>query len=131
MTEPTIVNLHLPMITPSRNVMDRTHFQARKRSKHDIGWLIKIAGGYDEKWKARFREMRSMRITSYRRRLIDHDNLVGGFKDLIDALEESGLIFTDGPKYLIHKLPAQIQVATEKEERTLVQIWILREVKEK
>jgi Holliday junction resolvase RusA-like endonuclease len=42
----------------------------------------------------------SVVITSYRKRLLDLDNLVGGAKPLIDALCDMGLIVDDSPDWL-------------------------------
>jgi len=123
------IQIILPIKTPSRNELDRIHFQVRKKSKEDIAWLIKIAGGMDEKYLAKWKEVRSIKIVSYRRHLLDWDNLVGGFKLIIDCLEDIGLVFNDNSKYLIHKLHEQKTVKTEKEERTVVYLWIVKEGK--
>ena len=39
-------------------------------------------------------------IHSFRKKLLDFDNLVGGCKHLIDALIDERFIFDDSPKYL-------------------------------
>lgn len=129
MKEP--IGIDLPIKTPSRNELDRTHFQVRKRSKRDIAWLLKIAGAMEEKYKAKWKEVRSIEIISYRKDLIDYDNLIGGFKDLLDVLEDVGLVFNDNSTYLIHKLHEQIKVKTKEEERTCVILWTEKEGEEK
>jgi len=48
---------------------------------------------------------------------------------IIDCLEDIGLVFNDNSKYLIHKLHEQKTVKTEKEERTVVYLWIVKEGK--
>ena len=47
-------------------------------------------------------------IISYRKRLLDYDNLVGGCKQLLDACSEEKLIWDDAPKYLDLKVEQHI-----------------------
>ena len=39
-------------------------------------------------------------IVCNRKRKLDHDNLVGGLKQLIDALVSEGFLYDDAPKYV-------------------------------
>jgi len=57
-------------------------------------------GGNDLKFKAKWEEKRKVTFISYRKRLMDKGNLIGGMKQLLDALEKLGLIFFDSPAYL-------------------------------
>ena len=41
-----------------------------------------------------------LQIISYRKKLLDKDNLYGGCKGLIDALISEGFIFDDSPEYI-------------------------------
>ncbi len=120
------LELILPIKTPSRNELDRTNHWVRKRSKKDIAWLIAVAGGTDDQYKALWKEVRSIKIVSYRRFKLDWDGLVGGFKDLIDVLEDIGLVFNDNSTYLIHKMHEQIRVKTKKEERMHIFLDIIK-----
>jgi len=43
---------------------------------------------------------RQVIFRSFRKRLLDHDNLVGGCKYLLDSLERVGLIVNDSEKYV-------------------------------
>ena len=65
----------------SRNVLDRQHWAVKRKSK----------GIWDS---------RHQYIISYRRKLLDKDNLYGGVKGLLDACIEENLIWDDSPKYL-------------------------------
>jgi hypothetical protein len=60
-------------------------------------------------------------ITSYRRRLIDIDNLCGGSKFLIDALRYAKLIPDDSPEHITLEV-RQEKVAQKSQEGTLVEI---------
>ena len=62
-----------------------------------------------------------VRITSYRCRLLDPDNLAGGCKPLIDSLRYAGFIHGDSPQEIVF-IPEQVKVANRKEERTTVDI---------
>jgi hypothetical protein len=62
-----------------------------------------------------------VRITSYRRRFLDFDNLVGGLKSCVDCLQLSGLIPDDG--YDAIKLePTQERVIGKNQEKTRIEI---------
>jgi hypothetical protein len=63
----------------------------------------------------------TVRITSFRVRLLDSDNHAGGCKGLIDCIKELGLIEDDSPKH-IRLETAQIQVGHYHEERIEVTI---------
>lgn len=62
-----------------------------------------------------------VKITSYRCRLLDADNLCPKF--LIDALRYQGKIPDDSPDHIILEV-GQEKVATRTEEGTLVEIWL-------
>ena len=52
-------------------------------------------------------------IISFRKRLLDHDNLVGGCKNLIDALWYEGFIFDDSEKYITNPKIEQSKIGTK------------------
>lgn len=78
----------------SRNKLDSMHWS--QRSKYSKKWegLLIIA--------FRFKPPRAtgkvrLKITSHRAKFLDHDNLVGGCKGIIDALKRMGVILDDTP----------------------------------
>lgn len=60
-------------------------------------------------------------IVSYRRRLLDVDNLFGGVKYFVDSLRYAGLIRNDDPES-ISLIVSQVKVKTKQEERTEIEI---------
>lgn len=64
---------------------------------------------------------RVVRITSYRRRLLDFDNLAGGCKYFLDCCKYAQLIPDDRPQDITLKVN-QVKVKTEAEERTEITI---------
>lgn len=62
-----------------------------------------------------------VRITSFRRRLLDPDNLIGGTKYFTDCLRYSGLISGDAEAQIRLEVSQQ-KVATKAEEHTLIEI---------
>jgi hypothetical protein len=62
-----------------------------------------------------------VRFISLRRKLLDEDNLPGGFKDLLDGLRHASLIPDDSPKVIEFKAE-QIKVRNKGKEGTLIQI---------
>jgi hypothetical protein len=61
-----------------------------------------------------------VRIISFRRRLLDKDNLFRGCKALLDSLRYAGLIHGDGPQE-IDFYAEQIQVKHREEEKTVIE----------
>ena len=49
--------------------------------------------------KANINDKYNLNIVSYRRRLLDHDNLYGSHKWFIDALCDEGFIWDDDPNH--------------------------------
>lgn len=93
--------IELPgVVTPSLNKLLRMHFRKRMALKKEYEWLLIAAGANELKYKAGWCERRRVSVTSYRKALLDFDNLVGSFKIMIDALQSQELIFLDEPKYL-------------------------------
>lgn len=63
----------------------------------------------------------TVRITSFRRRLLDPDNLVGGAKYLVDGLRYAGLIPGDRPDQIELQV-RQVKVSNETEEKTEIEL---------
>lgn len=112
----------LPIVTPSPNVLLRMHWTERRKIKNDYMTWLAMANANDDKYKAKWKEKRKIQIISYRKRLLDPDNLVGSFKLLIDAVQETGLIFDDSPEYLI-LLPSEQEIDRENQ-RTEITIYL-------
>lgn len=65
--------------------------------------------------------VRIVRITSYRRRLLDPDNLAGGVKYFLDCCKYCGLISDDAPDEITLEV-RQEQVKSKTAERTEIEI---------
>ena len=79
----------------SRNQLDKLHWSKRhkiaKRLKRDV-WALSQGKRPTEPLKTA-----TVTITSYRKALLDPDNLVAGVKPYIDALVTNGVIIDDKP----------------------------------
>lgn len=80
----------------SLNKLNSMHWS--KRSNHSKGWEEAIYYALGGKVKKSKKKMR-VKVSSYRKRLLDTDNLIGGFKGGRDALKRLGLIVDDSPKW--------------------------------
>lgn len=82
----------------SRNQLDKMHWRARhklsKRIKRDIGYLVLDAR---RKNNGNPFGRAAVSITSYRKQLLDPDNLTGGIKPYLDALVTSRILANDTP----------------------------------
>lgn len=83
---------------PSLNVLLRMHWAKRRRLCDDAQREIMAQHGLP--LPARRRVARAVRIMSYRRRLLDKDNLIGGTKPIVDALKSCGFIWDDSPEWI-------------------------------
>jgi len=108
--------------TPSLNKYLRMHWTARRRLKERYGWELVAAGAHDPKYAAR-EEYRLVRFMSFRKELLDYDNLVGGCKPLVDAMVDTGLLADDSPKYASF---LYFQKADRENPRTEARIFILK-----
>ena len=97
----------------SRNVLDRKHWAVKRRCKQIWALFIRNQMKLRKIREAEVGEKFTLTIVSYRIKLLDYDNLVGGCKQLIDALCHEGFIFDDAPKYLTTPTIKQIKSPTE------------------
>lgn len=97
------LTINLPIITPSLNKLLRMHYRERKLMKKDFAWELLIAGAQEPEYKVNGAKKRRVEIKSFRVRLLDVDNFIGGLKILLDALDELDLIHDDDPEFLILK----------------------------
>ena len=108
----------LPYATPSLNQLIRMHWGARKRLQDDLSFMVLAKSMAIP--KAAPRDRRTVRITRHGPRKLDHDNLVGGCKPLVDALRGARLIHDDNPD-CVRVIYTQ-RTASKKTARTVVVI---------
>jgi hypothetical protein len=91
----------LPITIKSRNVLDKFHWAKKTRLKQEYSLLIRNQMRLHkiEEVEQPNNQIIHLYILSIRSRLLDEDNLVGGCKQLIDALCEENYIYDDAPKY--------------------------------
>lgn len=77
--------------------MDKLHWS--KKSKESKEWEQEIWAALHGK-VPKASEPMIVKVTSIRKRLLDDDNLSGGFKGGRDALKRLGLIVDDNPKWV-------------------------------
>ena len=90
--------IQIPIKVKSRNQIDKLHWAEKSKLKKEYALLIRNQIKLKKLNKADFKKKYKLCIYSYRTRLIDPDNLVGGCKQLIDALCDEGFIFDDSHK---------------------------------
>jgi len=90
------LTISLPII--SGNKLLRMHWSKRAKIQRDYYSAIYVA--FPVYLSAPKRKKKKVVITSYRKRLLDKDNLYAGAKPLVDALEKAGLIWDDSPKWI-------------------------------
>lgn len=90
----------LPIVTMSNNELIRMHFRTQMKIKDMYQWELVVVGANDPKYKAELGERRRVTIVSYRKKLHDPDNFVGGLKLLIDVLVRMDLICDDSDKHI-------------------------------
>jgi len=99
-----VIRLEIPRATPSRNATHHRHWRVAYREKKLWTQEIHVAlrqqmhssGRYQLQKPARIR----LTIERTGQRLLDQDNLVGGFKSLLDAMKALQLIVDDDPAHL-------------------------------
>jgi len=94
--------ISIPVVTPSNNEIRGMHHRAYKRLKQNLAAHI-LGKLLDQGWEInelKIPQKRKVEIISYRKRRFDFDNHVGGLKPLLDALQDVGLIWDDGEKWI-------------------------------
>lgn len=81
----------------SRNVLDKMHWA--KRANLAAAWHFRVLNAVGGRPFAKPLVKRKVRLTVYRNRELDSDNLIGGAKALRDALVKVGLLVDDKPKW--------------------------------
>ena len=97
-----MAKITIPVIAPSVNETIKLHWGARDRLKklfiahiegaiHDMDMKIN---------KLKRPKKRKVMIYSFRKKIMDRDNIWASHKQMIDALKELGLIWDDSEKYI-------------------------------
>lgn len=100
--------LTIPQKVESRNVLDRKHWAVKRRNKQIWAVFVRNQMKLKKIRECEIGEKFKLTIISYRKKLLDYDNLVGGVKQLLDACSEEKLIWDDAPKYLNLKVEQHI-----------------------
>jgi hypothetical protein len=85
------------MPTLSLNQLDRMHFHAVRHLRDRYTVICRLHTSSVN--RARPHQHRRVTITRHGVKLLDYDNLVGGCKPLVDALNRAGLLWDDSPRY--------------------------------
>lgn len=102
-----MIELVLLQLTPSNNVLIRMHYRKRKKLKEAYMWELLAAMNKQNITPDDTTDRKKLKIISYRKRLLDWDNFVGGLKLLIDSLVDMNLIYDDSIEYLELQNPEQ------------------------
>ncbi len=94
-----MITLSIPEATPSLNAVNRMHWSRRNRLRGEWQWLVK-AEVLNRKIHVKASEHANVTITRYGPRVLDHDNLVGGAKQIVDSLVWEGFLIDDTPAHL-------------------------------
>ena len=121
----TTFTFEIPELTPSLNklVKGRTHWREYRKEREDWFYRVKLATQDIDIPPAAAMEARKVEVTSYRVSLLDPDNLAGGMKILWDALTAAGVIFDDGPRFLI-AVVSQVPVRRKRDEKTELRVTV-------
>ena len=101
---------------PSGNTIIRNHWAVNRRNKKFWCLLVRNQMKLRKIKKANDKDKYILMIISYRKRLLDKDNLYTGCKSLIDACVMEGLIFDDSPDYVDLK----VEQYKSKEDHTMI-----------
>jgi hypothetical protein len=112
------ISLRIPLETPSVNAWHGAHW--RRYRLHFDRWFVQLRARLTPRAAPPDCLIRG-RIITYRGRLLDYANLVGGCKPIPDVLKRLGYLKDDSPKwwdavYAEHLAPPE-------ERHTLIQLW--------
>jgi len=101
---PWVIEIKISKKIESRNFYDSKHWSVkhkdRKQFESQIVKQLLLNYSHKERQAAQKRVKRSVTIHSQRSRLLDYTNLVGGCKQLEDALVSLGLLVDDKPAWV-------------------------------
>ena len=103
-----MAKITIPIIVPSVNETNKLHWGARDRLKRS--YVARIRGAISDMRNEKGEQLgitkmkkpkkRRVMIYSFRKKIMDRDNIWASHKQLIDALKELGLIWDDSEKYI-------------------------------
>ena len=114
-TAKTKLEIEIPETILSRNRLDTMHWS--KRYRYSQKWEALIWRAFNCK-PPRARGKVKLKITSLRPGILDHDNLVGGCKGIIDAMKRLGMLIDDTPSFV--EVEYQQRKAKREEQRTKI-----------
>ena len=96
-----IDTITIPITIESRNKLDKMHWASKRRLRQTYCLLVRNQMRLNGIPKAEDRSKYNVGILVFRRyRIRDYDNLVGGCKQLLDALSKEGFIWDDDTNYI-------------------------------
>lgn len=93
-----MITVAVPLQVPSLNVTSKMHWLKYQREKKM--WQFAIWAVGQALIKSRNTPFTRITLRSYRKRLLDRDNLIGGAKMVIDAIRDLKWIVDDDPAHL-------------------------------
>jgi len=94
--------IQIPMKIYSRNLIDKMHWSAKRDLRGTYQTLVRNQMILTKKRKVEDKEVvYHLSITAHLRRLYDYDNLIGGCKQLMDALSHEMFIWDDSPTFIV------------------------------
>lgn len=113
----------LPLLTPSLNVTTRRHWKDRTKELETWRILIAAARGELKRWeRPKWPRVRLTIVRMTVQPIEDTDNLVGGMKQLIDALVLEGYFVSDKEAAIGRPDIRQVKVRHRKDQCTVVKI---------
>lgn len=91
----------MPRLTPSLNKLIRMHWRERQKLQQTWDWEVKAAMRETYQEITFDHPKRRVRIISYRKRIMDTDNYIGGLKPLCDSLISNHLLVDDSNKFMV------------------------------
>lgn len=114
------LTLSLDQATPSLNEVNKMHWSQRNKMRGQWQWLVRAAVLNDKVTVVQHQKAR-VTIERYGPRRLDHDNLVGGAKQLMDSIVREGFVVDDSPEHLLTEYRQHI----DRTPRTIVHIEAL------
>ena len=114
--------IKIPFTIFSRNKIDKMHWAQKSKLKKAYQMFIRVSMKNLKIPSSQEKDKFKLTIISKRIRKCDFDNLVGGAKQLIDALSTERFIWDDAPAWLEIK---QIKQIKSKEAKIVVSRLIL------
>jgi Holliday junction resolvase RusA-like endonuclease len=94
------ITLSLDKATPSLNELKGLHWSRMHKLRGEWQWLVKAAV-LNDRVTVKLLPKARITIERYGPRRLDHDNLVGGCKQLVDSLVREGFVKDDSPDHLV------------------------------